>query len=147
MIWDKINPNLAASDPASGKFLDRLNNSGSLAFRTGAFGQAPNPLFTFTVRDSNDRTATASRSNVGANQFVFMRFEDFQRPVGFDFNAVKYVELNVQVGSASGGSVQVDFVQGFEIPEPSLAFGSAIALGIGFVSIKSRSAKFKVDGR
>jgi hypothetical protein len=144
MIWDNIDPLAPASASNSGRFKERLN-TGALAFKTldvisGSTDPLFQSIFTLTVRDSSGNSASVSRTDVGSNQFVFIRFTEFEAAAAsLNLNAINYVELNVKTGGGNISTVQVDFVQGFEIPEPSLALGSVIVFGLGFLSTKRRA--------
>jgi hypothetical protein len=146
MIWDNINPNAPATASNSGKFAERLNR-GAIAFKTlSVTPGSTNPnfqnIFTITIRDVNNNSASVSRNAVGSNEFVFVSFEEFSLAnLNLDFNAVNYVELNIETGGGNSSTVRVDFVQGFEIPEPSLVLACLTVFGAGFLSLKGKQAK------
>lgn len=150
MIWDNIDPSAAATASNSGKFEDRLSR-GALAFKTRTVNPgSTNPLFqnifTFTIKDSDGTSVSLAKKGVHSNEFVFFSFEEFEAAAALanldlDLNAVKYVDLNIVTGGGNSSTVQVDFVQGFEIPEPSLVLGCLTVLGAGFLSLRGRQTK------
>jgi hypothetical protein len=150
MIWDNIDPFAAATDSDSGKFEDRLNR-GAIAFKTlqvipGSVNPLFQNIFTITIGDDDGDFVSVSRNAVGGNEFVFVSFEEFLavaalQGIDLDLNAVNYVELNIITGGGNSSNVRVDFVQGFEIPEPSLVLACLTVFGTGFLSLKGRQAK------
>jgi hypothetical protein len=150
MIWDKIDPFAPATASNSGKFEERLKR-GALAFKTRSVNPGSTNLlfqnkFTFTIRDSDGTSVSLSKTGVIANEFVFFSFEDFEAAAALanldlNLNAVKYVDLNIETGGGNSSTVQVDFVQGYEIPEPSLVLGCLTVLGAGFLSLKGKQTK------
>lgn len=146
MIWDNIDPFAPATASNSGKFAERLNR-GAIAFKTlqvvpGSTDPNFQNVFTITIGDVNGNFASVSRNAVGSNEFVFVSFEEFSLAnLNLDFNAVNYVELNIVTGGGNSSTVRVDFVQGFEIPEPSLVLACLTVFGAGFLSLKGKQAK------
>lgn len=141
MMWDNIDPLAPATASNSGKFLDRLT-IGAIGFKTldvitGSTNPLFQPVFTVTIRDNLGNSASVSRTGIGSNQFTFIRFTDFQAVNNLlNLNAVSYVELNVTTGGGNSSTVRVDFVQGYEIPEPSLVLGLGTVIGIVVLSTR-----------
>jgi hypothetical protein len=152
MIWNNIDPFAAPTVSNSGKFVDRLRR-GALSFQTAGVVQgSPLPefqnIFTFVLRDRFGYESRVSRRAITSNQFVFITFEEFRasaNSVLFDLNAINYVELNVVTGGGSGSTVRVNFVRGFEIPEPSLVLGLGIVSCVGYLSTKGSRARENED--
>jgi hypothetical protein len=145
MIWDNIDPLLGPTESNSGQFENRLNR-GAIAFKTlQVIPGSTNPdfqnVFTITIGDGTN-FASVSRNGVGSNEFVFVSFEEFSLAnLDLDLNAVNYVELNIVTGGGNSSTVRVDFVQGFEIPEPSLVLACVTVFGVGFLSLKGKQTK------
>jgi hypothetical protein len=147
MIWDNIDPFAPPTASNSGKFEERLKR-GALAFKTtSVVSGSVNPLFqnkfTFTIKDSDGTSVSLSKTGIHSNEFVFFSFEDFEAAAALanldlNLNAVNYVDLNIETGGGNSSTVRVDFVQGYEIPEPSLVLGCLTILGTGFLSLKGR---------
>jgi hypothetical protein len=146
MIWENINPSADATASNSGKFKERLNR-GAIAFKTlqvqpGSTNPDFQNIFTITIGDVDNNFASVSRNAIGSNEFVFVSFEEFSLAnLNLDLNAVNYVELNIVTGGGNSSTVRVDFVQGFEIPEPSLVLACLTVFGAGFFSLKGKQTK------
>ncbi|MEG3435508.1 PEP-CTERM sorting domain-containing protein [Pannus brasiliensis CCIBt3594] len=146
MIWNNIDPLAPATQSNSGKFLERLN-VGSIGFKTldvitGSTNPLFQPVFTVTIRDISGNSASVVRNGIGSNQFTFIRFTDFTAANNLlNLNAVNYVELNVITGGGNSSTVRVDFIQGYEIPEPSLVLGLGTVIGFVFFSNSGKRAR------
>jgi hypothetical protein len=138
---DPLAPSGAAN---SGRFKDRLN-TGGLRFQTrevipGGTDPLFQPVFALTLTDSAGVTSRVQRSGIGSFQLVFVSLADFLVASNnlINLNEIRYVDLEVTTGGNNSSTVRVDFVEGFEVPEPSTLLALAIALGVGLLSTKGR---------